>query len=596
MRNFFAPLVESCDINPGNIPDFAACLFDNLGFGVAVIDAETYRVIFVNSEFLSICGCTREEITKKTCNNLLCTAQMGECPVSDPDKIISNSEEVIILADGSAKSIIKTVVQLNFENRTYLIESVIDNSERKAVQDQLVETNAQLKLEINKRSNMQEQFQKISYHDRLTGLPNYSLFSKHLEHAIAQASRAEVSLAIMVLHLHDIKMINDNMGQSIRDQLSAEVAKRLSKTLRKSDIIGKISEDEFIVLIENVVDIDSINIISGKIIRSFSQPFKIDDSDLSISTSIGIAVYPTDGTATNVLIENALIAMYKAREKGLNQFVLRTPMQINKVIESMKFDKQLHNSLDKNELLLYYQPQINCSSYEINGLEALIRWKHPEFGLVHPSRFIPIADQTSFINSIEEWVIRTASKQNKEWQRLGLPQIPVSVNLSLNQFNNPDIVKHIKGILLEIGLDPKYLELEIKESILMGETKYVAQILKSLRDEGITITVDDFSVKYSSLDYLKQFPADKIKIGSSFIENINYCRMEEENTKNIIEMAKQMGLRIIAKGVETEAQLAFVKQQMCDDIQGDLYYAAMPANLTKKLIQISLSQNDLIIV
>lgn len=596
MRNFFAPLVESCDINPGNIPDFAACLFDKLGFGVAVIDAETYRVIFVNSEFLSICGCTREEITKKTCNNLLCTAQMGECPVSDPDKIISNSEEVIILADGSTKSILKTVVQLNFENRTYLIESVIDNSERKAVQDQLVETNAQLKLEINKRSSMQEQFQKISYHDRLTGLPNYSLFSKHLEHAIAQASRAEVSLAIMVLHLHDIKMINDNMGQSIRDQLSAEVAKRLSKTLRKSDIIGKISEDEFIVLIENVVDIDSINIISGKIIRSFSQPFKIDDSDLSISTSIGIAVYPTDGTAVNVLIENALIAMYKAREKGLNQFVLRTPMQINKVIESMKFDKQLHNSLDKNELLLYYQPQINCSSYEINGLEALIRWKHPEFGLVHPSRFIPIADQTSFINSIEEWVIRTASKQNKEWQRSGLPQIPVSVNLSLNQFKNPDIVKQIKDILLEIGLDPKYLELEIKESILMGETKYVAQILKSLRDEGITITVDDFSVKYSSLDYLKQFPADKIKIGSSFIENINYCRMEEENTKNIIEMAKQMGLRIIAKGVETEAQLAFVKQQMCDDIQGDLYYAAMPANLTKKLIQISLSQNDLIIV
>lgn len=596
MHNFFSPLIKSCNINPGNIADFADDLLDNCGFGVAVIDAETHQVIFANSEFLSISGCTREEISDKTCNNLSCKAKMGECPVSDLGKIVNNAELEIMLADGSLKSIIKNVVQVNFENKTYLIESVIDNSERKAVQDQLVETNEKLKLEINKHKNMQEQIKKIAYHDSLTGLPNGTLFSKHLDHAIAQASRAEVSLAVMLLHLDDIRRINDTMGQSVGDYLVREVAERLSKTLRISDIIARFGEDEFIVLIENIVNMDALDIISDKIFGSLSHPFEVDDLDLSVSTSMGIAVYPTDGTVTNHLIKNAVLAMYKAKEKGLNEFVLRTPMQINKVIETVKLGNQLYRAIDRNELLLYYQPQIDCSSNEINGLEALIRWNHPEFGLVNPAKFIPLADQSSFIKSIGEWVIRTACKQNKEWQRSGLPHIPVSVNLSLHQFQNPDIVGQIKDILLETDLDPKYLELEIKESVIMGETENAVQTLELLRNEGLTLTIDDFSVKYSSLDYLKLFPADKIKIESPFIENIDCSKKEEAGSKDIITQAKQMGLRVIAKGVETEAQLSYLKQQKCDDIQGDLYYAAMPADVVKKLLTIALAQNELMIV
>jgi EAL domain-containing protein (putative c-di-GMP-specific phosphodiesterase class I) len=245
---------------------------------------------------------------------------------------------------------------------------------------------------------------------------------------------------------------------------------------------------------------------------------------------------------------------------------------------------------------LYYQPQINCSSNEINGLEALIRWNHPEFGLIHPSKFIPIADQISFIDTIGEWVIRTACKQNREWQRSGLPKIPVSVNLSLQQFQNPYIVEQIQNILLETDLDPNYLELEIKENVIMYETEEIAQTLLLLRNEGITITIDDFSVKYPSLDYLKQISVDKIKIESPFVESIDYSRIEEANIKNIIEQAKQMGLRVLAKGVETEAQLSFLRQQKCDEIQGDLYYAAMPAELVKKLLKITYSQDELMII
>jgi diguanylate cyclase (GGDEF)-like protein/PAS domain S-box-containing protein len=596
MQDFFAPLVESCSINPGNIPDFAAYLLNNLGVGVAVIDAETQQVIFVNSEFLNISGYTREEITSKTCHNLLCATETGECPVADLGKIINNSEEEIIRPDGTAKPIIKSVAQVNFANRTYFIESLTDNSERKAVQDQLVETNEKLKLEINKRIDMQEQIKKVAYHDSLTGLPNSTLFSKHLDHAIAQACRAEVSLAIMLLHLDDIRRLNNTMAKSVGNRLLKEVTERLNKTLRKSDIIARFGEDELIILIENVVNMDSLDIISGKIIGSLSQPLQFDDLDISISTSMGIAVYPTDGTAANDLIKNAVTAVCNAMEKGQNQFVLRTPKQINNVLESVKLRNQLYRAIDKNELVLYYQPQINCSSNEINGLEALIRWNHPEFGLIHPSKFIPIADQISFIDTIGEWVIRTACKQNREWQRSGLPKIPVSVNLSLQQFQNPYIVEQIQNILLETDLDPNYLELEIKENVIMYETEEIAQTLLLLRNEGITITIDDFSVKYPSLDYLKQISVDKIKIESPFVESIDYSRIEEANIKNIIEQAKQMGLRVLAKGVETEAQLSFLRQQKCDEIQGDLYYAAMPAELVKKLLKITYSQDELMII
>jgi len=434
-------------------------------------------------------------------------------------------------------------------------------------------------------ASTEEQVRHLAYHDHLTGLPNRLLLSQQLNHAILLSSRMGKMLAIMFLDLNDFKIVNDTMGHDKGDQLLIEVSKRLVNTLRKCDTVARIGGDEFIILIEDVEDVNNMNMVSEKILKSFNEPYILNNQDYFITTSIGIAIYPTDGDNAEEIIKNADIAMYKAKAKGKNQYVRCTPVMKTKVVETMKMVNSLYRALERNELELYYQPQVGCNSNEIVGLEALLRWNHPELGRVSPVEFIPIAEQTGLIIPIGEWVLRTACKQNKAWQDLGLPRIRVGVNLSVKQFQNDNLVKNVEEILMETGLDYQYLELEITESAVMKEKDLIIKALHEFKKLGIHIAIDDFGEEYSSLNYLKQLPVDRIKIPLTFIQGIDVSNTDEAITKAIIVLAKSMGLGVVAEGVETKNQLDFLNQQMCNEIQGFYYYKPMPAHEVEELLK-----------
>ena len=354
---------------------------------------------------------------------------------------------------------------------------------------ELTASNEKLQMEIIERGKIQEEIKHLAFHDHLTGLDNRLLFTDQITHAILLSNRMAKMLAIMFLDLDGFKMINDTMGHAIGDQLLVEVSKRLVNTMRKSDVVARVGGDEFLIMIENIEGIETVNFVAEKILYSFNRPFKLNNQDIFVTTSIGVSVYPTDGENAEMLIKNADLAMYKAKEKGRNQCLLCTPVMKTRVTETMKLSNQLYGALNRNELELYYQPQINSNLNTIIGLEALLRWNHPELGLVSPGIFIPIAEQTGLIISIGEWVIRTACKQNKAWQDAGFPQIPVAVNLSIRQFQNTDLLKLVEEILMETSLEPQYLELEITESIIMQETAYIIETLSAFRNKGIAISI-----------------------------------------------------------------------------------------------------------
>lgn len=430
----------------------------------------------------------------------------------------------------------------------------------------------------------EEEIKQLAYHDHLTGLPNLRCFNEQLNHAINLANRTEKMFTIMFLDLDSFKMINDTMGHNIGDKLLKQVAQRLVDTLRKSDVLARIGGDEFIVMIENIKDENEIKIVADKILGCFTHPFLLNNQEFFVTTSIGIAVYPTDGNDADKLMKNADIAMYRAKQRGKNQYVFCTPGMKTKASRTMKLTSDLYRALEKNEFELYYQPQVNCNTNEIVGLEALIRWNHAELGMVYPGEFIPIAEQNGLIISIGEWVMRTACWQNKAWQEAGYSPIRIGVNLSVQQLQDANIVNQVKDILRETDLDPEYVELEITESIAMTHKRYV-ETINALKDLGVKIAIDDFGTQYSSLNYLKRLSVDRIKIAMPFIQGISENPNDEAITKTIITLARSMGIDVIAEGVETINQLEFLSQENCNEIQGFYFFKPMPLNELEKLLK-----------
>lgn len=581
MHTLFGSYLKNFD----KITDFSAEILNILGFGVVIIDADTHEIVYANSRIFSMSGYTSEDVLGKECHKLLCPAEAGSCPITDLGQSVDNSERKMLRKDGTKLPIIKTVVPITLEGKQYLIESILDNSEQKEMQKKLIKVNNTLTIEIEKREKMQQKMKYLAYHDHLTGLPNKLLFNKRLNDGISLVKDSSKMLAVMFLDLDGFKMINDTMGHAIGDLLLIEVSKRLVAILKKCDLIARIGGDEFAILIKEITDMDSIYIIADQIINSFSQAFTVHGQELFVTTSLGIAVAPVDGDDTEILIKNADIAMYKAKEAGRNQWVLCTKAMKRSVEEFMNLSNQLYQALDKNEFMLYYQPQVNCKSGEIIGLEALLRWNHPELGLVSPGKFIPIIEQTGLIHSIGDWVLRTACKQNKVWQNAGLPKIPIAINLSVLQFKNPYIVEKVEAILKNNHLDPRYIELEITESVAMHDIHYVVQTLHSFKKKGISISIDDFGTEYSSLQYLKQLPVDKIKIDMSFVQGIEVSAKDAAIVKAIIVLAKSMKLRVIAEGVETQKQLSFLMKHACNEIQGYYYYKPMPAEQVEDILK-----------
>ncbi len=585
--NGISHFVQLCELHSQNseISDFAPAILETLGFGVVIVDVDTHHIVYANSKLYDMSGYPEGAVIGRICHGVLCPAEVGQCPITDKGQAVDNSERMMVRADGGRASIIKTAVPVSIGGENYLIESFVDNSERKQIQSELKEANESLHKEIVKREEIQNKIEHLAYHDHLTGLANRLLFTNQLNHAVYLAGRMSKMLAVLFLDLDGFKMINDTMGHAIGDQLLMEVSSRLLRALRKSDIVARFCGDEFIIMIENEDRMEPFKLVAEKILNSFKEPFRLNDRDFFITTSIGVAVYPTDGEDAEALIKNSDIAMYKAKEKGRNQCFFCTPVMKTNVIETMKFSNQLYGAIARKELEVHYQPQVQCHSNRIIGLEALLRWKHPEFGMVSPGKFIPIAEQTGLIIAIGEWVLRAACRQNKLWQDAGLPKIRVAVNLSVRQFQYQGIVEQVEDILKETGLDASCLELEITESIIMKETRYVIETLEAFKNKGIAISIDDFGTEYSSLNYLKQLPVDKIKIAMPFVQGINVSDKDEAITKAIIVLAKSLGLGVIAEGVETETQLSFLSQRMCDEIQGFYYYKPMPAQEVEALLR-----------
>ena len=433
-----------------------------------------------------------------------------------------------------------------------------------------------------KRNHMKELAHQAQ-HDALTGLPNRLLFNEHLKHALARAKRKKSRLAVMFLDLDRFKLINDTMGHSLGDQLLHDVAERIRQTLREGDTVARQGGDEFLVLLPEIKDELEAALVAERILGLFTQPIILEGNEIYISTSIGISLYPNDASDLETLVKQADTAMYYAKEKGRNNCQFFTVGLNMKANERLSTENSLRKALARGEFVLHYQPQVGLESGAVVGLEALIRWNSVELGMVSPTSFIPIAEETGLIIPIGEWVLRTACTQNKQWQKQGFPPLRMAVNISARQFREPSFVKLVKGILQETELDPQWLELEITESIAMDNGDISLEMLSAFKEIGVRISIDDFGTGFSSLNYLRRMPIDTLKIDQSFIQDISTGENGEEVVTAIIQLAKNLHLKVIAEGVETNSQWSFLKDNLCDEMQGYLFSKAVPSKEAERL-------------
>lgn len=430
-----------------------------------------------------------------------------------------------------------------------------------------------------------QEIEFMAYYDHLTSLPNRFLFADRVKQAIHLSERTGNYIAVLFIDLDNFKTVNDTIGHNGGDDLLKQVAKRLTDIVRKSDTVARFGGDEFMIMINDITDYHTVTKIADKIMDIFDDLITLDEQEFLITASAGIALYPEDGRDTDTLVKNADLAMYEAKAKGKNQYALCTKKIKEEVQQSMELSHDLYRALERDEFEVHYQPQIDLGSNRIVGVEALLRWKHPTRGMISPGIFIPIAEENNLINDLGEWVLKTAATQNKKWQDLGLPHMVMAVNLSAVQMLNPKIVENIESIIKETGLDPKYIELEITESIAIEETDYVIDILNELKEIGFSIAIDDFGTEYSSLSRLKILPIDRIKIDMQFIQGIETNKKDRAITNVVINLAKSLGMNVLAEGVETSPQLAYLNEKKCDYTQGYYHYKPMPADEIEKTFQ-----------
>ena len=363
------------------------------------------------------------------------------------------------------------------------------------------------------------------------------------------------------------------------------MASQLIKCLRRTDTVARFGGDEFVIMVNHLADVENIQRIMETVMSLFSRPFIVHGQEMFVTGSAGVAMYPVDGTDTDTLIKSADIAMYHAKDKGKNQYVLCSPHMREEIQMKMRLTNSLYRALERHELVVHYQPQVELSTGKIVGMEALLRWRHPEIGMVPPGIFIPLAEQCGLINSIGEWVLYEACRQNKQWQMMGLPRMRVAVNISVNQFRNPNLVGQVKQILEMTRLDPQDLELEITEGIAIKEAGYIVSVLNELKKLNVCISIDDFGTEYSSLSRLKLLPVDRIKMDMQFVREIEHSDKDKAISQVIINLAKSLGMKVVAEGVETQGQLDFLTAKECDEVQGYYYYLPMPGSDVESVIR-----------
>jgi diguanylate cyclase (GGDEF)-like protein/PAS domain S-box-containing protein len=424
--------------------------------------------------------------------------------------------------------------------------------------------------DITERKKTEERIKNLAYFDVLTGLPNRRLLTDRLQVAVANAHRHGHQLAIMFLDLDLFKRINDTLGHGVGDQVLIETGKRLAHCVREGDTVARLGGDEFTVLLPELDHVEDAAKLAERVIAQVKQPFIIDDHELYVTTSIGIAVYPEDGTTVEALIKNADTAMYRAKDLGRNSYQLYTPAMNARSFERLAMESSLRHAVGRGEFMLAYQVKVDITTGRMSGVEALVRWHHPEMGLVPPMDFIPLAENMGLISEIGEWVLRTACHQCKSWHDMGLPPVRIAVNVSALQFRETDVPAVVARALADSGLPPQYLELELTETVLMQRVEEVSQVLKQLRAMGVRISIDDFGTGYSSLNYLKRMPIDALKIDRSFVHDLGEAGDDAEIVSTIINLAHNLKLKAIAEGVETPEQAAYLRSKGCDEVQGYL--------------------------
>ncbi len=424
----------------------------------------------------------------------------------------------------------------------------------------------------------------VAQHDVLTGLPNRSLLQDRLGQAVAYASRSGNPVWVMLIDLDRFKFVNDSMGHKAGDVLLMTVAARLRSSLRDTDTVARMSGDEFVAILSEHGEQTLTPDIVQRVMDAVAQPVMLGTKEFFVTCSIGVAVFPSEGTGADELIEHADIAMYRAKKLGRNNFQFYTPAMNEESLERVRIESALRNALERDEFVLYYQPQLDMKTGKICGMEALIRWKHPELGMVPPGRFVSIAEETGLIVPIGAWVMRTACAQNKAWQDAGFDKLRVAVNLSARQFSAPDLIEGLEAVLLDTGLEPKYLEIELTESLFMSDITPAVDLLHRMKALGVNLSIDDFGTGYSSLSYLSRFPIDVLKIDRSFVADITRDANDEAIVTSIIALAHNLKLAVIAEGVETGEQLDYLRRHGCDEMQGYYFSRPLPAAEFEQLL------------
>ena len=528
---------------------------------IHVFDARTLRFSYANRSALRNLGYTLEEMQART-------------PFSLEPKLTEKAFRAMIepLRRGEKKRIVFETTHTRANGSRYPVE----------VRLQLIRSDGQsvflaVVSDITERKAAEQSIQSLAYYDVLTGLPNRTLLHDRLGQLIAASHRDRQKFALLFLDLDRFKYVNDSMGHATGDQLLQTVALRLQECVREVDTVSRIGGDEFIILLRET-DAEGAARVAAKVLEVLAVPYAVGDLQIATHASIGISIYPDHADDVDSLIKYADVAMYRVKEEGRSNFQFFTPEMNFHADKLFSMEKDLRLALERNEFILHYQPQINLKYGRICGAEALIRWQHPEQGLVPPAEFIAVAEETGQIVPIGEWVLRTACTQLAAWRRQGMAVFPVSVNLSIRQLLQPNLAQQVIAILKETGLGPGDLEFEITEGIMMGDTQAAMVFLTRMHELGVLLAIDDFGTGYSSLSYLKKMPLDRLKIDQSFVRDLVTDRNDAAIVKSIITLGRQFHLHVVAEGVETQEQMNFLRVHGCDEIQGYYFSRPLPAD------------------
>ncbi len=545
--------------------------FELSGMGALQADPRTGRFTTVNRRFCEITGFSGEEILS-----------LGFRELTHPDDWTEDSEQYEKMLRGELAQYDSEMRYIH--KKGHIIWVHVSRTLLKKAGGEPVRILG-IVHDITDKKKMEREIIDMAHHDALTGLPNRRLFIELAQFEMAQASRNKKKLAFLFLDLDRFKDVNDTLGHEAGDQLLKEVAVRIRRNLRRSDTVARIGGDEFNLIIADITRAEGSAETARKIVESFRAPFLIAGHELHVTSSIGISIFPDDDENMDTLFRYADIAMYHAKERGKNAFQFYNPSINLHSAHRIRMESWLRQSISRGELLLYYQPQQEISTGKMVCAEALVRWNHPKMGLLQPLDFIPLAEETGFITTIDEWVVGTVCNQVKSWTQAGLPPVCITVNLSARLFQKAGFASLVSAIIKETGMSPGSLDLEITETLAMDNIQLTASQLRLLSEMGIRISIDDFGTGYSSLNYLKRLPIGRLKIDRSFIKDIATDPDDRAIINAVIAMAHNMKMKVLAEGVETEDQLNFLRQAGCDELQGFLYSRPLPIKKFEELVE-----------